>query len=73
MKALDLHVHSSFIVEAVYFEVKQTLRLRIKNTWYYYYGITPQKVARFRKAHSKGGYFCRFIKGKYEVMKRTIR
>lgn len=73
MKQVNLHVHSSFIVEALYNETKQVLRLQIKSTWYYYYGITPQKVARFKKAKSKGRYFIQYIKGKYEMAKRSIK
>lgn len=64
--------HSSFIKSAVYNEAKGFLRLEMGNFWYYYYGITKQKVARFKKAVSKGTYFCKFIKGQYEMAKRRI-
>ena len=70
MATLTISVHSSFIKSAVYNEDKQSLRIEIGNTWYYFYGVTKQKVARFRKAASKGQYFCKYIKGKYETMKR---
>lgn len=66
-------MHSSFIMSAAYNESKQCLRLEIHSTYYYYYGITKQKVSRFKKAASKGRYFIRFIKGQYEVLKRKIR
>ena len=73
MGQVNLHVHSSFIVEAMYNSAKQVLRLQIKDTRYYYYGITPQKIARFKKAKSKGRYFIQYIKGKYEMAKRSIK
>lgn len=66
-------VHSSFIIGAVYNEEKRCLRLQIHSTYYYYYGITRQKVARFKRAESKGKYFINFIKGKYEMTKRKVR
>lgn len=68
-----ISVHSSFIVGAEYNEEKQCLRLQIHSTYYYYYGITRRKVARFKKAESKGKYFISFIKGRYEMTKRKIR
>ena len=68
-----ISVYSSFIDSAVYNEERQFLRIEIKGTWYYYYGITPQKVARFKKAKSKGRYFIQYIKGKYEMAKRSIK
>ena len=68
-----LKVHSSFIKAAMYNSDKQYLRIEIGNHWYYYYGITKQKVARFKNAASKGKYFCEYIKGKYRTIKRTIR
>ena len=69
---ITISVHSSFIDSAVYNEEKQSLRIEIKGFWYYYYGITPQKVSRFKKAESKGRYFTQYIKGKYEMAKRSI-
>lgn len=72
MKTINLNVHSSFIVEAVYNEAKQVLRIQISDTWYYYYGVTRQKVARFSNAYSKGQYFCKYIKGQYDMAKRKI-
>lgn len=66
-------MHSSFIMSAAYNEDKQCLRLEIHSTYYYYYGVTRQKVSRFKKAESKGKYFIRFIKGQYEVLKRKAR
>lgn len=66
-------MHSSFIMRAAYNEEKQCLRLEIHSTYYYYYGVTKQKVARFKKAESKGKYFIRFIKGQYKVLKRKVR
>lgn len=73
MATMNISVHSSFIKSAVYNEDKQSLRIEIGDSWYYYYGITMQKVARFKKATSKGQYFCKFIKGKYNVLKRKVR
>lgn len=64
-------VYSSFIKSAAYNPDKQSLRLEIGNHWYYY-GITQQKVSRFKKAASKGSYFCKYIKGQYKSMKRKI-
>lgn len=69
---IKISVHSSFIDSAVYNEDKQFLRIEIKGFWYYYYGITQQKLARFKKAHSKGQYFINYIKGKYETSKRKV-
>ena len=68
-----ISVHSSFIMGAAYNEEKQCLRLEIHSTYYYYYGVTRQKVSRFKKAHSKGKYFISYIKGQYEVIKRKMR
>ena len=68
-----INISSSFIVSAAYNENNQCLRLEIHSVYYYYHGITKQKVARFAKAESKGRYFIRYIKGKYEVLKRKVR
>lgn len=73
MGATVISVHSSFIKSAVYNEDKQSLRLEMGNFWYYYYGITKQKMSRFKKAASKGQYFCKYIKGQYRSLKRAIR
>lgn len=73
MAATTISVHSSFIKSAVYNEAKQSLRIEIGNHWYYYYGITKQKISRFKKAASKGQYFCNYIKGQYRTIKRAIR
>lgn len=70
---MDITVHSSFIKAANYNKELQRLRLQIGNYWYYYYGITVQKIARFKKAASKGQYFCKYIKGKYKSTKRAVR
>ena len=68
-----ISVHSSFIDGAVYDASKQCLRLEIHSTYYYYYGVTKQKVARFKHAQSKGKYFIQYIKGQYESLKRKAR
>lgn len=68
-----LKVDSSFITSAAYDEDKELLRLEMGGSRYYYYGITRLKLARFKKAMSKGTYFCKYIKGKYRVIKRKIR
>lgn len=73
MSEMVISVHSSFIKSAVYNEAKQSLRIEIGNSWYYYYGVTKQKINRFKKAASKGQYFCNYIKGRYKTIKRTIR
>lgn len=73
MSSMVISVHSSFIKSAVYNEVKQSLRIEIGNSWYYYYGITKQKISRFKKSASKGQYFCKYIKGKYKVIKRRLK
>lgn len=70
---MEISVHSSFIKSAEYSENNQRLRLEIGEHWYYYYGVTKQKINRFKKATSKGKYFCTYIKGKYKVLKRKIR
>ena len=68
----QIKVHSGFILGAVYDEDKRMLRIRIGNTYYYYYGVTKQKVARFRNAPSKGAYFCKYIKDRYQTRKRKL-
>ena len=73
MRATVISVHSSFIKSAVYNEDRQSLRIEIGNTWYYYYGVTKQKIGRFKKAASKGQYFCNYIKGQYRTIKRKVR
>lgn len=69
---ITLSVHSSFIVSAAYNEERQWLRIQIGNRFYYYHGVTMQKVARFKKAASKGSYFCNYIKGKYQMTTRKM-
>lgn len=73
MSAMVISVHSSFIKSAVYNEAKQSLRVEIGNTWYYYYGVTKQKIGRFKRSESKGKYFCNYIKGRYKTTKRKIK
>ena len=68
-----INVRSSFIGGLQYNEESQRLRVEIGNTWYYYYGVTKQKVARLKKATSKGSYFCKYIKGQYKTIKRRIK
>lgn len=68
-----LSVHSSFIKSAEYNEELQRLRIQIGDYWYFYYGITRQKIARFKRATSKGSYFCRYIKGRYKSIKRKVK
>ena len=70
MSAIIISVHSSFIKSVMYNEEKQSLRIGIGAYWYYYYGVTSQKVSRFKKSASKGSYFCRYIKGNYRVIRR---
>ena len=70
---ITIDCHSSFLGEAVYNPAKETLRITIGGHWYYYYGITPQKFARFRHSESRGRYFCNYIKGKYDSVKRKVR
>ena len=73
MANVEIKLHSSFIKAAMYNSEKEFLRLEIGDHWYYYYGVTKQKVARFRKATSKGRYFVNYIKGQYKSVKRKIR
>ena len=70
---MEIEVNSSFIRSASYNEDTQCLRILISRTYYYYYGVTKQKVARFKNATSKGKYFCTYIKGKYESKRRKQR
>lgn len=67
---MELSIHSSFIRAARYNENTRVLRITIGNCWYYYYGVTMQKVTRFKNAASKGKYFCQYIKGQYKTSKR---
>lgn len=67
---MNIIVYSSFIKAVRYDEAKQILRVHIGNHYYYYYGVSLQKIYRFRKAESKGQYFCAYIKGHYESTKR---
>lgn len=64
---------SSFLKQAAYSEQKQCLRILINSTYYYYYGITIQKVYRLKNAVSAGKYFCQHIKGQYKCIKRAKR
>lgn len=68
-----INVRSSFIEGLQYNAESQRLRVEIGSTWYYYYGVTKQKVARLKKATSKGSYFCKYIKGQYKTIKRRIK
>ena len=65
-----IKVRSSFIKGLQYNEESQRLRVEIGNACYYYYGVTKQKIARLKKAVSKGSYFCKYIKGQYKTIKR---
>ena len=68
-----IKVKSSFI-EAIQYNVDaQRLKVIIGGTAYFYYGITKQKVARLKRATSKGWYFCTHIKGQYKTIKRRIK
>ena len=68
-----LKVKSSFIGAIQYNVDSQRLKIVIGSTAYFYYGITKQKVARLKKATSKGWYFCTHIKGQYKTIKRRIK
>ena len=68
-----IKVHSSFIDDIQYSVNAQRLKVVIGSTAYFYYGITKQKVARLKKATSKGSYFCKYIKGQYKMIKRRIK
>ena len=68
-----IKVHSSFIDAIQYSADAQRLKVVIGSTAYFYYGITKQKVARLKRATSKGSYFCRYIKGQYKMIKRRIK
>lgn len=68
-----IKVKSSFIDAIQYNVDSQRLKIIIGNTAYFYYGITKQKVARLKKATSKGWYFCKYIKGQYKTIKRRIK
>ena len=72
-KMETIKVHSSFIDAIQYSANAQRLKVVIGSTAYFYYGITKQKIARLKKAASKGGYFCKYIKGKYQMIRRKIR
>lgn len=73
MKTITFDPHSSFIEEARYTTENQTLRLRMNGYWYYYIGITRQKVGRFKNAVSRGGYYVSKIKGQYKMIRRKVR
>lgn len=66
----QIEMYGSFLEEAVYDEIKKVLRIKIGSTFYYYHGVTKIRIAKFKKAVSKGSYYCKFIKGKYETTKR---
>lgn len=68
-----IKVHSSFIDAIQYSADAQRLKVVIGSTAYFYYGITKQKMARLKKAASKGSYFCKYIKGQYKMIKRRIK
>lgn len=73
MKTEIIDVKSSFIEDIQYNVDAQRLKVIIGNIAYFYYGVTKQKVARLKRATSKGNYFCRYIKGKYKMIKRRIK
>lgn len=68
----QISVHSSFIKTAKYNTEKEILRLEMGSYFYFFHNVTKQKVARFKKAKSKGTYFCNYIKGLYEVTRRRV-
>jgi hypothetical protein len=62
--------NSSFITDIRFEAETNKLRITINGMFYYYEGITRQKVSRLKKAVSMGRYFSKYIKGKYPVTKR---
>lgn len=68
-----IKLRSSFIREATYCKDRQRLSIRIGDYVYSYYGVTLQKVSRFKKATSKGSYYSRKIKGMYKVIRRKAK
>ena len=73
MARKEITIDSSFIKSASYNETKQSLRLEIGDYFYYYIGITKQKLARFRNASSRGKYYVQNIKGQYKVIRRKAK
>lgn len=61
---------SSFIVEAAYDPANATLLLALDGTkfnkWYIYYKVPVKVFVEFTNETSKGSYFAKKIKGKYE-------
>lgn len=66
----QLSIKSSFIKSAAYNAKSRSLRLAIGDFFYYYRGVTPQKVSRFLNAQSKGRYYVYYIKGQYPMSRR---
>jgi lysyl-tRNA synthetase class 2 len=59
---------SSFIEQIDYDEETQNLDLLFKKgKRYRYKGVTKNKFTRFKHAESKGSYYAKSIKGKYEM------
>lgn len=69
-----IKTESSFIRNLVYKVDKKTLDVTFKNgTRRRYSEVTPQRVAQLEKAESKGSYYSKHIKGKYESRKLTAK
>ena len=69
---IHLTIRSSFIKSAAYNDRSRSLRLAIGDFYYYYRGVTPQKISRFRNAQSKGRYYVYHIKGQYPMSRRRM-
>ena len=74
MTAEVYSIKSSFIGnEVTYLPTTKRLCIIIGNHKYFYYGVSRIRLNKFLKAHSKGSYFCNYIKGNYESSKRIIK
>lgn len=64
-----IEVKSSNILEVAYSEENLLLRVRFKSgKVYQYHKVPPEAYKQFILAESKGSYFAKFIKGKYNYI-----
>lgn len=65
---------SSFVYSIIHDAKTDTLTVTFKTgRRYRYYGVTKQKVSRFKSAPSFGSYYSTHIRGKYATRKlKTI-
>lgn len=67
-------IKSSFIgKEVTYLPANRRLCIIIGNHKYFYYDVSRIRLNKFLRSKSKGSYYCKFIKGKYQTLKRILK